>query len=282
LYFVELQKEKVDKLSATGILIALGLTIFAGLSTGIGGLIVLLFKKPNPKALSVSLGLSAGVMVYISFVELLSESNKQLVADYGTSTGGWLSLAAFFGGIFLIAIIDKLIPVQENPHEYSGSEGLDYSGLKGDQKLFRVGVFTALIIAIHNFPEGMATFISAIQDPSLGIAVAIAVAIHNVPEGISVAIPVYSATGSRMKALGWSIISGLGEPLGAVIAYLIIMPILSDALFGILYAVIAGIMVYISFDELLPTAREYGEHHLTIYGLIAGMMIMAVSLQLLM
>lgn len=279
---MELQKEKVDKLSATGILIALGLTIFAGLSTGIGGLIVLLFKKPNPKALSVSLGLSAGVMVYISFVELLSESNKQLVADYGTSTGGWLSLAAFFGGIFLIAIIDKLIPVQENPHEYSGSEGLDYSGLKGDQKLFRVGVFTALIIAIHNFPEGMATFISAIQDPSLGIAVAIAVAIHNVPEGISVAIPVYSATGSRMKALGWSIISGLGEPLGAVIAYLIIMPILSDALFGILYAVIAGIMVYISFDELLPTAREYGEHHLTIYGLIAGMMIMAVSLQLLM
>jgi ZIP family zinc transporter len=277
-----LQKEKVDKLSATGILIALGLTIFAGLSTGIGGLIVLLFKKPNPKALSVSLGLSAGVMVYISFVELLSESNKQLVADYGTSTGGWLSLAAFFGGIFLIAIIDKLIPVQENPHEYSGSEGLDYSGLKGDQKLFRVGVFTALIIAIHNFPEGMATFISAIQDPSLGIAVAIAVAIHNVPEGISVAIPVYSATGSRMKALGWSIISGLGEPLGAVIAYLIIMPILSDALFGILYAVIAGIMVYISFDEFLPTAREYGEHHLTIYGLIAGMMIMAVSLQLLM
>ncbi len=269
-------------MSTTSILIALGLTIFAGLSTGIGGLIVLFFKKPNPKVLSVSLGLSAGVMVYISFVELLSESNKLLVADYGTSTGSWLSLAAFFGGIFLIAIIDQLIPVHENPHEFSGGESVDHCELKGDRKLFRVGIFTALIIAIHNFPEGMATFISAIQDPSLGIAVAIAVAIHNVPEGISVAIPVYCATGSRMKALGWSIISGLGEPLGAVIAYLIIMPILSDALFGMLFAVIAGIMVYISFDELLPTAREYGEHHLTIYGLIAGMIIMAVSLQLLM
>lgn len=271
-------------MSTTSILIALGLTIFAGLSTGIGGLIVLFFAKPNPKALSVSLGLSAGVMVYISFVEMLSESNKLLVADYGASTGSWLSLAAFFGGIFLIAIIDQLIPVHENPHEFSesGSESVDYCGLEGDRKLFRVGVFTASIIAVHNFPEGMATFVSAIQDPSLGIAVAIAVAIHNIPEGISVAVPVYCATGSRMKALGWSIISGLGEPLGAVIAYLIIMPILSDALFGILFAVIAGIMVYISFDELLPTAREYGEHHLTIYGLIAGMIIMAVSLQLLM
>jgi ZIP family zinc transporter len=140
---------------------------------------------------------------------------------------------------------------------------------------------TAIIIAIHNFPEGMATFVSSIQRPSLGIAIAIAVAIHNIPEGISVAIPIYFATGDKKKALGWSLLSGLTEPLGALIAYLILLPLLNDTVFGVLFGAIAGIMVFISLDELLPTAEEYGEHHLSIYGLVAGMIVIAISLQIL-
>jgi ZIP family zinc transporter len=145
-------------------------------------------------------------------------------------------------------------------------------------KLLRTGVLTAVIIAVHNFPEGMATFVSAIQEPSLGIAVAIAIAIHNIPEGISVAVPVFCATGSRKKAFAWTIISGVGEPLGALIAYLILMPILNDLVFGFIFAMVAGIMVYISFDELLPASREYGEHHLATYGLVAGMIVIAIGL----
>lgn len=259
--------------------LAIGLTIFAGLSTGIGGLIVLLCKRTNAKLLSVALGFSAGVMIYISFVELLFKSRVVLISNIGKIAGEWINVASFFGGILLIAIIDKLVPSYENPHESHKIEEKDETNnLIGNNGILRVGVFTAFVIAIHNFPEGIATFISSVQQPHLGIAVAIAISIHNIPEGISVAVPIYCATGSRRKAFYWSLFSGLAEPVGAIIAYLMLMPILSDTLFGILFAAIAGIMVYISLDELLPAAREYGEHHLSIFGLIGGMMVMAVSL----
>ena len=260
--------------------IAMLLTLLAGLSTGIGGLIVLFFKEINAKLLSVSLGFSAGVMIYISFVELLAESRVVLVSSLG-DWGLWINIIAFFAGVLLIAIIDKLIPADENPHEAPCKiEKADKYDLYNGNKLLRTGIFTALVIAIHNFPEGMATFVSSVQELSLGIAVAVAIAIHNIPEGLSVAIPVYSATGSRRKALGWSLLSGIGEPLGALLAYLVFLPILNDTLFGILFAAIAGIMVFISLDELLPTAQEYGEHHLAIYGMIIGMAVMAVGLLL--
>ncbi len=269
-------------MNLSNLAIAILLTVLAGLSTGIGGLIVLLFEKTNTKLLSVALGFSAGVMIYVSFVELLFESRRLLITNLGAERGVWVNVCAFFGGMLLIAIIDKLVPSYENPHETHLLEETIACPVDGSQKLLRTGIFTAVIIAIHNFPEGMATFVSAIQQPSLGLAIAIAVAIHNIPEGMSVAIPVFCATGSRKKALGWSLFSGMAEPVGAIVAYFILLPFLNDTVFGILFAAIAGIMVFISLDELLPTAREYGEHHLSIYGLIAGMMLMAVSLIVLM
>ncbi len=269
-------------MNTSNIWIAMALTVFAGLSTGIGGVIVLFFKKSNPKLLSVSLGFSAGVMIYVSFVELFTEARKLLISSLGDKVGVWVNIISFFGGILLIAIIDKLIPSYENPHESRSVENMSgQCSMDRNLKLLRTGTLTAIIIAIHNFPEGMATFVSSIQTPSLGIAIAIAIAIHNIPEGISVAIPVYCATGSRKKAFAWTLISGIGEPAGAILAYLFLLPILNDAVFGILFAIIAGIMVFISFDELLPSAEEYGEHHLSIYGLIAGMALMAVSLLIL-
>lgn len=262
--------------------IAILLTLLAGLSTGIGGLVVLLFEKTNTKLLSVALGFSAGVMIYVSFVELFFESRRLLILNLGSEKGVWVNVIAFFVGILLIAIIDKLVPSYENPHETHMIEEASSCPADGSQKLLRTGAFTALIIAIHNFPEGMATFVSSVQQPSLGIAIAIAVAIHNIPEGMSVAIPVFCATGDRKKAMAWSLLSGIAEPVGAIAAYFILLPFLNDTVFGILFAGIAGIMVFISLDELLPTAREYGEHHLSIYGLIVGMMIMAVGLIVLM
>jgi ZIP family zinc transporter len=260
--------------------IAIILTVLAGLSTGIGGLIVITFEKTNTKLLSVALGFSAGVMIYVSFVELFFESRQLLTANLGEATGTWINVISFFGGMLFIAIIDKLVPSYENPHEAHMVEEASSCPSDGSQKLLRVGLVTALIIAIHNFPEGMATFVSTIQQPSLGVAIAIAVAIHNIPEGMSVAIPVFCATGDRRKALRWSLFSGMAEPVGAIVAYLLLLPILNDTVFGILFAAIAGIMVFISFDELLPTAREYGEHHLSIYGLIGGMLLMSISLVL--
>lgn len=254
------------------------LTLLAGLSTGIGSLIALLAKRTNRRFLSVSLGFSAGVMVYVSMIEIFAKAQSALTVQLGQRPGSWATVAAFFGGMLFIAVIDKLIPAEKNPHEVKLVEQEDAA--PPARKLMRMGVFTALAIAIHNFPEGLATFVSALQSPSIAIPIVVAIAIHNIPEGIAVSVPIYQATGSRKKAFCYSFLSGLAEPLGALIGWLLLMPIMTDTVFGIIFAAVAGIMVFISFDELLPAAREYGEHHLSIYGLISGMAVMAVSLLL--
>ena len=259
------------------VLFAFVLTLLAGLSTGIGSGIAFVCRSTNRKFLSVSLGFSAGVMIYVSLVEIMGEAREALVRELGTRPGSWATVAAFFGGMLVIAVIDKLIPEEENPHEVKSVEEEETTNAG---RLMRMGVFTALAIAIHNFPEGLATFVSAMQEPGLAIPIVVAIAIHNIPEGIAVSVPIYQATGSRSKAFRYSFLSGLAEPLGALLGWLVLRPIMNDTVFGVLFAGVAGIMVFISFDELLPAAREYGEHHLSLYGLISGMVVMAVSVLL--
>lgn len=270
----------LETLDWNTIAFAFGLTVFAGLSTGIGSALAFFAKKTNTGFLSMALGFSAGVMIYVSFVEIMVKARDSMIPVVGDVAGYWYTTAAFFGGILFIAIIDKLIPSVENPHEMHLIEEMADDKARKDAKLMRMGLFTALAIAIHNFPEGLATFTAALTDPALGIAIAVAIAIHNIPEGIAVSIPVYYATGSRKKAFWLSFLSGLAEPVGAAIGFLILMPFLNPVVFGVLFAGVAGIMVFISLDELLPAAEEYGEHHLSIYGLIAGMAVMALSLLL--
>ncbi len=263
------------------ILFAFALTLFAGLATGIGSLLAFFTKRTNTKFLSIALGFSAGVMIYVSLIEIFVKAKDSLVLELGLTNGYWMTIAGFFGGMLLIAVIDHFIPAIGNPHEVKSVEDVN-TGPTNDEyaRLKKMGMFTALAIAIHNFPEGIATFTSALQDPTLGIAIAIAVAIHNVPEGIAVAIPIYFATGNRKQAFKLSFLSGLAEPVGAIVAFLILMPFLNGIMFGIIFAAVAGIMVFISIDELLPAAREYDEAHLSIYGMMAGMAVMAISLVL--
>ncbi len=258
---------------------ALGLTIFAGLSTGIGSVMAFLSKKFSSKFLAASLGFSAGVMIYVSLVEIFVKAKDSLTVLYGAREGYWATVIAFFVGIGIIALIDKLVPSYENPHEMHNMEREQLAEEK-KRKLMRMGVFSALAIAIHNFPEGLATFMGALQDPTLGISIAVAIAIHNIPEGVAVSVPIYYATKSRKKAFNYSFLSGLAEPVGALSGYFLLRSVFNDATFGLVFAAVAGIMVYISLDELLPTAEEYGEHHVSITGLIAGMIVMACSLVL--
>jgi ZIP family zinc transporter len=253
------------------------LTLFAGLSTGIGSAIALLARRTNTRFLTISLGFSAGVMIYVSFVEIFQKARNILIEDQGIVAGNWYAVSAFFGGILLIALIDRFIPNVENPHEVRRVEEMDEDAKK-KHKLKRLGIFTAIAIGIHNFPEGLATFTAALDEPTLGVAIAIAIAIHNIPEGIAVSVPVYFATGSRKKAFWLSFSSGLAEPIGAIFGFLVLMPFMNPVIFGLLFALVAGIMVFISLDELLPAAEAYGEHHMAVYGLVAGMAVMAVSL----
>ncbi len=267
-------------MNSENFLFALGLTIFAGLSTGVGSAMAFLSKNFNPKFLAGSLGFSAGVMIYVSLIEIFVKAKDSLTILYGYKQGYFITVLAFFGGIALIALIDWLVPSHENPHELKYiDEPASFDQTKKD-KLMRMGMFSALAIGIHNFPEGLATFIGALQDPALGVSIAVAIAIHNIPEGIAVSVPIYFATKNRKKAFTYSFLSGLAEPVGAIIGYFILIKYSSDAVFGIVFAGVAGIMVYISLDELLPTAEEFGEHHVAIYGLISGMAVMAISLLL--
>ncbi|MGE7923550.1 zinc transporter ZupT [Viridibacillus arvi] len=264
------------------VVFALALTLFAGLATGVGSLIAFFTSRTNTKFLSFSLGFSAGVMIYVSLVEIFVKAKDSLVGELGEKQGYTFTVIGFFAGMLLIALIDKMIPKHENPHEIKKVEDMQV-GPSNDEydKLMKMGIFTALAIGIHNFPEGIATFASALQDPNLGVAIAIAVAIHNIPEGIAVSVPIFFATGDRKKAFKLSFLSGLAEPVGAFVAYLILMPFLNDIVFGMLFAGVAGIMVFISLDELLPAAKKYDEAHTSIYGVIAGMAVMAISLVLL-
>ncbi len=271
-------KKGKEVLGMDNVLLAFLLTTFAGLSTGIGSVMVLFTKQTNKKFLSFSLGLSAGVMLYVSFVEILSKSVDSLTGIYGDKQGNIMALVSFFAGILIIALIDKFIPKMGNPHEIHTVEEMDGNSAEHKENLMRMGIFTALAIALHNFPEGLATFVATLDNPQTGIAITTAIAIHNIPEGIAVAVPIFYATNSKSKAFKLSFLSGFSEVFGAVIGYFFLIRWLGDNAFGLIFAAVAGIMVYISLDELLPAAKEYGEHHTAMMGLVCGMAVMGASL----
>ena len=273
-----------------GILTALLLTLIAGGATGIGGALVLFKKQVSSNFLAGALGLSAGVMIFISLAELFPEAQDAMTTMDGIKYGKLFTLLAFFAGMGIIMLIDFLVPEYENPHEASGLSLNEHTSAIGKlehtanaKALQKLGIMSALAIAIHNFPEGIATFIGALNDPQMGAGITFAISIHNIPEGIAVAIPIYYATKSKAKALTLATLSGFSEVFGALLCWAITAIFGVDItgegpLFPLILAAVAGIMIYISLDELLPTAEKYGKHHIAIAGVISGMAIMGISL----
>ena len=251
---------------------ALLLSALAGLSTTIGSLLALFVRKPGPRLMTLTLGFSGGVMILVSFLELLPSGIEAI--GFGPAN------LVFFGGMAAMFLIDELIPHDYMAeHHHSGEEDEQDAALQN--RLLKAGLFVALGMGIHNFPEGMASFATALSNPQLGVAIAVAIAIHNIPEGLAVSAPVYAATGSRSKAFWWSFLSGVAEPVGALLAALVLLPFLNEAILGGLLSGVAGIMVFISIDELLPVSRAYKEEHLSIIGIVAGMVVMSLSLWML-
>ncbi len=274
----------METVTLAAFLYAFVLTLLAGLSTGIGAALAFFSRSDNTTVLSVGLGFSAGVMIYISFVEILVKSKMAFIESYDEISAELLTVLLFFVGFALTFLIDRLIPDDVNPHELKGEKAL--AELKGGEKmpkresffLQRTGIFTAIAIGIHNFPEGFATFVAALDHVAIGISIALAIAIHNIPEGMAISLPIYHATGNKKQAFYYAVASGLAEPIGALFGFFLLMPLMGDLTLGITFALVAGIMVYISFDELLPAARVYGNAHTTILGLATGMGVMAFSL----
>jgi len=265
------------------IMFAFLLTIVAGTATGVGALAILFTKKTSKKFLSICLSFSAGVMLYISFADILLEAFEDLEYTLGDGMGYLVATVAFFAGILLIAIIDKLIPHNDEISElveYTESNDLNHIDNVNKQELKRTGVMAAIAIAMHNLPEGIIVFMAALHDPAMGIAIALAIVLHNIPEGVSTAAPIYYSTGSKAKAFLFAFGTGYVQPIGALIAWFLMRNVFDnmEAVFGIAFAVVAGIMVYVAIHQLLPAAQKFGKHHVVMKWLFAGMAVMALSL----
>ena len=259
---------------------AMTMTLLAGLSTGIGSLIALFTKKTEGKFLGFCLSFAAGVMLLVSMTEILNEATAKITSLTDDKKAALISAASFFGGMILIFIIDKIIPDKDLPKEMQKASAED-NAERRKKVMVRSGLFTAIAITIHNFPEGLTTFVSAIENPSLALPVVIAIAIHNIPEGIAVSVPLYMATNSKKKAFVFSFLSGLSEPIGAIAGYFLLRGLAGEMITGILLAAVSGIMVFICIDDLLPSAKENGGPTITALGFISGMAIMNLSVLLL-
>jgi ZIP family zinc transporter len=253
------------------------LTLIAGVATGAGSLVVLFSKRANTKFLSVCLSFAAGVMLYVAFAEILLEAFEDLKDSFGNGTGYLIATIAFFAGILIMTAIDKFLPQGDEVADFSATDFIDG---KNGKELKRTGIMSAIALAIHNFPEGIIVFIAAIHEPAMGIAIAVAIIIHNIPEAIAMAAPIYFSTGSKAKAFMISLGAGLVQPVGALVAWFFLQNIFDniESIFGIVFAVVAGIMVFVAVHQLLPAAHKFGKHHFVMKWLFAGMAVMAASL----
>lgn len=256
--------------------IALFITFLAGLATTIGSVLAFVIKKDNLKALSVGLGFSAGVMIFLSFTDIIPSAGDMLSTEF-PNYYAWVVYGGFIIGVLIAILIDYFIPDHINAHELKHPDEV----VDARHRIKRAGLLTAVAICVHNFPEGMTTFLSASHDLALGISVGLAIAIHNIPEGVAVALPVYHATGKKRYATLYAALSGISEPIGAIIGMFLLHFFMPGIMVGISMAAVAGIMVYISFDTLLPLAREFGNWHLSMVGIISGMLFIWFTLLLL-
>jgi len=241
----------------------------AGMCTMLGAVIVFFSHAKSEKTISCALGFAAGMMITVSLIELFPEAQSALTETTGQIGGTLLSVVFLMAGVLLALLMDRLVPHAEEDKAHHD---------KPHQNMLRVGLVSTIAIMLHNFPEGIATFMAAYENPTLGLSLAVAIAMHNIPEGISVALPIYYATGNKKRALGYTFLSGIAEPIGAALAWLLLGPILTDTMMGALFALVAGIMLYISFEELIPSSRQYGYNRLALWSLFAGVCIMPISL----
>ncbi len=260
--------------------IAFSLTMLAGLTTAIGGAVAFITKKNDLKVLSLGLGFSAGVMIFISLVDIIPAAQEMLKSNF-PNMFQWMVFLGFVAGLLLSVAIDYFLPDHVDTEELLHPDAPELDNEYKHYKLKRAGMMTAIAICVHNFPEGMATFLTTTQNITLGVSVALAIAIHNIPEGIAVALPIYHVTGKKRYAMLYAALSGITEPIGALVGVFIFGLFLPQVLVGILMAAVAGIMTYISFDTLLPLAKEYGNWHLSIVGIMSGIIFIWMSLILL-
>lgn len=263
-----------------GAAFAFSLTLLSAFFMLIGAFIGVATKRDNSKTLCLALGFSGGIMLYLAFTEILPKANENIQSVFPGTKGYLITILSFFSGMVFLSLFNTFLNHRhESLEENRDSEKTNFFSQGNSMDcLYKMGVFSAISIGIHNFPEGITTFISALKDPILGITVAIAIGIHNLSVGMAIAIPIYFSSGNRKAAIAYTFLSSLTSPIGALMAYLFFLKFLNELIFGILFGVVSGIMVFICLDEILPTAEKFGKHHLVISGIISGMLVISLSI----
>lgn len=268
------------------VILSLGLTTIVGLSMGLGSLLSFFVKETNKRFLAIALSFSAGIMIYVSFMAILPEGMELIESHFGERGGHLIALVGFFGGMLITAIVEKLVHKfgghyhGHDDHDHEHKHDHEHHHGENGEHLSKLGLMSAIAIAIHNLPEGLAIFTAGLKDISVAVPIAAAVILHNIPLSIAISVPIYYSTGSKRKAFLYSLLVGLCQPFGAIIGYLILSSFFNDLVFGILFSIVAGIMIFVSLDELLPSSQKYEDHHISVYGAIAGMIVMALSISL--
>lgn len=261
------------------VLLSLGLTTIVGLTMGLGGILAFFINEKNKKFFSLSLSFAAGIMIYAAFMAILPEGIHHL-EEYMGENGKFVALLGFFGGMVFIAIMEKWVHKHGGHHGHSHGENHTHENEENGEHLSNLGIMSAVAIAIHNLPEGLTIFTTGINDISLALPIAFAVILHNIPLGIAISVPIYYSTGDKKKAFLYTFIVGLFQPIGAILGYLLFANLSTELFFGLLFTVVSGIMIFVSLDELLPSSQRDNDHHISVYGAIAGMLVMALSLSI--
>lgn len=237
------------------------ISTIAGMSTLLGGIIIFLNIKENKiqKFISFCLAFSIAIMIGISITDLIPSSFFNILFNFKLSKAIFIILLSFIIGVVTVLFINKLMDKQDS------------------NSLYKLGILSMFALMLHNFPEGIATFIGSVQDEALGIKLSLAIMFHNIPEGISIAVPIYYATGSKKKALYNTFLSGLAEPLGALLAYIFLKNYITDVMISIVLLFVAGIMITLSIQEMLPKALSYKENKFIYLGLFIGILLLILN-----
>ena len=234
---------------------ALLVSTIAGLSTMLGALVIFFkWKDQNiNKFITASLAFSLAIMIGISITDLIPESTFILLKNYGVGKGIVISFITFIIGILLVKYLHKLMNKTEQKND-----------------LYKLGILNMLALILHNFPEGIATFMSSYKDIELGLKLALAIAFHNIPEGISIAVPIYYATKSKKNAIFKTFLSGIAEPIGAIIAYIFLSKYITDNFISMILLLVGGIMITLAIEVIFPKAKKYNLDKYLYLGLIIG------------
>lgn len=235
------------------------LSFIAGISTVLGSFFILFKIKKVGEFVVFSLSFSLGIMTLISFFDLIPSSYPVIINNYGILYGIIIFVLIFLLGYQSIKLINDRI--KDN-----------------DSSLYKIGILSMISLVLHNFPEGIAVFIGALSNTSIGIKLCIAIMLHNIPEGIAISVPLYYSGVEKKRVFVYTLLSGLSEPIGALLAYFILKNFINELFLSMVLVFVSGLMISLALNDILKEVKKYNKIKYMIYGLFVSIILFGITL----